>query len=189
MRAVVSKLRTREIVVTTVILILSFSIYQSFTGFYPTYLIEVKGLSHPTATVLFSFYFSLGIFIQPFSGAVYDRWGIRRALPLFLAVSTLGLVLLPFVRGIYSILGVTVLLSCMLSTIAVTMPYLTTVLPDEIKGTGLGVLRTAYMLFGALSPAVFGVIADLGHFDAGFFLLAALVGVVILLVTLIPTTV
>lgn len=185
-RLVVAELRRPAIIIVTAILILGFSVFQAFTGFYPTYLIEAKGLSPSIATALFSFYFALAILVQPLSGAVYDRLGIRRTLPLFLGFAVIGLVLLPFVTGLGALIAITVLLSCMTSNIAVTMPYITDVLPEAIQGTGLGILRTVYMLVGAWSPTILGTLGDLGYFDEAFLMLAALIGGVILLSTQLP---
>lgn len=182
-RYVLAELLRPAVLTVTAILILAFSVFQAFTGLYPTYLIEAKGLAPPVATGLFSLYFGVAILVQPLAGAVYDRLGIRRALPLFLSIATAGLVALPFVEPLWALAGVTLLLSGMTSTIAITIPYLTDTLPEEIQGTGLGVLRTTYMLLGAPSPALFGTLADQGLFDEGFLVLAALVVTIILLGT------
>lgn len=176
--AVLHELRRPPIIIVTVILILSFSIWQSFTGFYPTYLIEVKGFSPSVATGIFSLYFALGIVIQPLAGAAYDRFGIRRTLPVFLGGAAMALIALPVTTGLIPVLGLTVFLAGMMSNIAVTMPFLTDELPSEIQGTGLGVLRTGYMMIGAISPTLFGSLADVGLFDEAFWLLAVLVGLI-----------
>lgn len=185
-RLVGAELRRPAVVMVTGVLILGFSVWQAFTGFYPTYLIENKGLSPSVAAAVFSFYFALGILIQPMAGSVYDEWGIRRTLPAFLGVAAIGLVALPLADGIVSIVAVTVPLACMMSNIAVTMPYLTRILPEEIQGTGLGILRTAYMLLGATSPFLFGLLADFGYFDEGFRVLAGAVVVMVLVVLRLP---
>lgn len=185
-RHILAELRRPAVLLVAAVLVLGFGVWQTVTGFYPTYLIEVKGLSPTVATSLFSFFFGLAVIIQPLSGVIYDWLGIRRTLPLFLGTTIVGLVLLPLVDGTWPLIGVTVLLSCMTSTIAVTMPYLTDLLSKEIQGTALGILRTTYMLIGATAPALFGTLADLGHFDIGFFALATLVGMMLALVTLLP---
>jgi MFS family permease len=185
-RLVGAELRRPAVVMVTGVLILGFSVWQAFTGFYPTYLIENKGLAPSMAAAVFSFYFALGILIQPMAGSIYDDWGIRRTLPAFLSVAAVGLVALPLAEGLLQIVPVTVLLACMMSNIAVTMPYLTRILPEEIQGTGLGILRTAYMLLGATSPFLFGLFADLGYFDQGFWILAGAVLVMILVILRLP---
>jgi hypothetical protein len=44
-------------------------------------------------------------------------------------------------------------------------------LPDEIRGSGFGLLRTGYIAFGAVGPPIVGVLADAGRFDGAFLLL------------------
>lgn len=182
-RYVLGVLTHPSIVVVTCVLILGFSIWQAFTGFYPSYLIEVKGLSTAVSTGLFSLFFGFGIVVHPLSGAVYDRYGIRTTFPLFFGPAVVGLVLLPVVERLWAIALLTIVLSTLLGNIAITTPYLTAALPTDIQGTGLGVIRTGYMLIGSTSPVLFGTLADRGFFDEGFYLLAALASVMILLVT------
>lgn len=187
-RYVLAELRSPPIVIVTIILIFGFSLWQAFTGFYPTYLIEEKDFSPTIATGLFSFYFMLGIGIHPLSGAVYDRFGIRVALPAFFGVTMGALVLLPLIEGFWPLVAVTILLSSMLGNIAITMPYLTASLPDNIQGTGLGVLRSTYMLIGAASPTFFGLLAQRGFFDEGFIILGGMAGVMIILALRLPVS-
>jgi len=42
-----------------------------------------------------------------------------------------------------------------------------------MQGTGLGVLKAGWMVLGATSPLLIGVLADYGRFDEAFFVLAA----------------
>jgi len=169
---VLGELRRPPVLLVAVMLVFTVSVWQTFTGFYPTYLVEVKGLASTTAAVVFGFFFALAIVIQPLAGAIYDRVGIRRTLPLFLGATAAGFLLLPFVSRTPVIVAVTVLLGCMTSVIAVAMPYLTDLLPDDVQGTGLGLLRSSYMLVGAASPTVFGAVAEMGYFEVGFSALA-----------------
>jgi len=185
-RYVVSELRRPPIVVVTLILVLGFSLALTLTGFYPTYLIEEKGLSPAVAAALFSLYFALGVFVKPLAGSAYDRFGIRRTLPVIFVLAIVALLSLSVVESLWSLVLVTVLLSSLLGNIAITMPYLTDLLPEEIQGTGLGLLRTTYMLFAAASPPLFGILADHGYFDEGFVLLAAVAGAMALLALLLP---
>lgn len=185
-RYVVSELRRPPIVIVTLILVLGFSLALTLTGFYPTYLIEEKGLSSAVAATLFSLYFALGVFVKPLAGSAYDRFGIRQTLPVVFALAIVALLSLSVVESLWSLVLVTVLLSSLLGNIAITMPYLTDLLPEEIQGTGLGLLRTIYMLFAAASPSLFGILADRGYFDEGFVLLAAVAGTMALLALLLP---
>jgi len=186
LRAVLSEIRRPTVVLTALVLTLGFGVWQAFTGFYPTYLIERKGLSPTVAASLFGLYFALGIGIQPATGAAYDRFGIRRTLPVLFVVVGVALALLPTLEGLVPLVGITVVLSFMLGNIAVLLPYLTAQLPDEIQGTCLGLIRTIYMTIGAASPLVFGAIADRGLFDEAFWILAAVLAVNLLFVFRLP---
>jgi len=184
-RYVFSGVLRREIVIMTIILILINAIYQSFTGFYPTYLVETKGLPTSIVTALFGLFFALGMVIQPVSGALYDRFGMRRTLTFFMGVVTGALALLPWVEGLVPVAIITVFVSFLLGFGAITTPYLTAALPWDMQGTGLGFLRTIYMTTAAGSPVLFGAIADRGFFDEVFLLLGVLAGVTIALTLLI----
>ena len=185
-RAVSAELRRPAVGLVTAVLVLEFSLWQAFSGLYPTYLIEVKNVSPSTTAILFGLYFAIGAVIQPLAGATYDRIGIRKTVPAFLIPTVIGLSLLPFTDGLLQIVPVTVLTGCMMANIAITMPYLTSILQEDLQGIGLGVLRTGYMMFGATSPLLFGVFADRGYFDYGFWVLAGAGLLMVLIATRLP---
>ncbi|WP_255198498.1 MFS transporter [Halorarius litoreus] len=181
-----SELRDSDLGIVTVILILFFLTWQSFTGFYPTYLVEVKGLSSATAGLLFSAFFAFGILVKPVAGAAYDRIGMRRSLVIILAGPVVGFGALPFVEGVWPLVAITAIVSTMLGSGAVTQSFLADAFSEEIRGTGLGVIRTITAVIGATGPVLFGSIADRGYFDEGYLLLAAILAVVILLTLRLP---
>lgn len=185
-RAVIDALSHRSILLVTLIQTLGYCVWQAFTGFYPTYLIEVKGLAAPTATLLFGGFFALGIVVKPITGAAYDAHGARSVLPAVMAVLALAMGLLPFVDSLPGIIVVTALASAVLGYATVTLTYLTAALPAAIQGTALGSLRTGYMVLGAASPTVMGVIAEAGYFDEGFLLLAVVAAVTVGLSLFVP---
>lgn len=183
---VVAELRRANLLFVAFILFLYILIWQSFTGLYPTYLVDVKELSSSAAGVLFSVFFAFGVVVKPVSGAAYDRIGMRRALVLVLLLPVVGLVLLPLIDGFWALGAVTALVSTMLGTGAITQSFLSDAIPDDIQGTGLGIVRTTSATLGAAGPVLFGGIADRGYFDEGYVLLAALLVVVILLTVRLP---
>lgn len=185
-RYIVSELRQPEIIVVTVIEILAFSVWQSFTGFYPTYLIEVKELSPTVSSGLFGLFFAVGVIVQPLAGGAYDRVGIWRSLPVVMGVITVALVALPLLEGFWPLVAGTVLAGSILGYGTIVLPYMTDALPEDMKGTGLGVLRTVYMTIGAGSPLLFGALADRGFFDEAFVLLATLAGTTVLISIVVP---
>ncbi|WP_254525779.1 MFS transporter [Natrinema caseinilyticum] len=185
-RLIFSELRESNLGFVTIILILFFLIWQSFTGLYPTYLVEVKGLSSSTAGLLFSTFFAFGVVVKPLAGAAYDRIGMRSALVIVLAGPVVGLGLLPFIEGVWALVGITAIVSTMLGSGAITQSFLANAFSAEIRGTGLGIVRTITAIIGATGPVLFGAIADRGYFDEGYLLLAAVLAVVILLTLRLP---
>ncbi|WP_418282262.1 MFS transporter [Halorubrum sp. DTA98] len=174
-RTVGGAFRSRPVLVVALVQTLGYCTWQAFTGFYPTYLIDVKGFAPTTATVLFGGFFAMGALVKPLSGRAYDSYGVRPTLPVILFVAAGALAALPFADSASAVLAVTLFLSVFLGYSTVTLTYLTAALPTGVQGSGLGALRTGYMVIGAASPVVAGTIAEAGFFDEGFFLLAGLV--------------
>lgn len=147
-------------------------VFQGFIGFFPTYLVYIKGLSPRTAAVLFSVFLGLGLIVQPLAGASMDAFGIKRALAGVLSVVAVGLWALTIIEHLVGLLGLTVLLSSLRGYGVITQTYLTEALPAEMKGSGLGALRSGWMLLGAASPIVIGALGDQGYFGQAFVMLA-----------------
>jgi MFS family permease len=166
----------------TVLLVLWSVIVQAFVGFYPTYLIDIKGLSTQFATGLFGFFFGLGILIKPVSGRAYDRIGVRYPLLGLMGTAAVALAAVPFLRDAWSFVAVTVLASSLLGYETIIISDLTARLPEGTQGTNLGALRTVYVMLGAASPVVFGAVADRGYFDEAFVGIAVMGGVSVVLV-------
>ena len=141
-----------------------------------TYLVEIKDLPAETAATLFGGFFLLGAVIQPISGSLMDRIGVRGTLIGYMSVCVLALCLLPFAEGLAPIAGVTALVAAWNGTPVVTQTYVADTLPTDMQGTGFGTLKAGWMLAGATAPALVGLLADAGLFDEAFFLLAAVGG-------------
>ena len=185
-RYVYGELRRPTMTFMAFIMFLFIFIWQSFTAFYPTYLVVEKGLSASLAGVLFGSFFAVGVIVKPFAGAAYDRIGMRGALIGVLIGPVVGLALLPVVEGFWSIVAVTALVSTMLGSGAITQSFLAESFAEEVRGTGLGIVRTITATVGAGGPVVFGVLGDYGYFDQGYFALAIIMAGVILLTLRMP---
>ena len=181
-----SVFRQPSVVYATAVLILGLFVWQAFTSFYPTYLVEVKGLSTTVASFLFGIFFALGILIKPLAGGAYDRFGIRRSLTIVASGPTIGLIVLPYVDALWMLIIVTALVSTLLGFATVVEPSLLHSLPVEIRGTGFGILRSVGFTIGATSPVLFGAAADRGFFDEMFIVLAVFAAAMILLAFRIP---
>lgn len=186
--AVFGELRRPAIGFMTGILFLYILVWQSVTAFYPTYLTTVKDLSPSVASLLFGFFFAVGVVVKPIAGAAYDRIGMRAALVGVLLPPAVGLAVLPFVEPLWLLVPTTALISTMLGSGAVTQSFLADSFTAERQGTGLGVVRTTTATLGAAGPVIFGVIGEYGYFDEGYLVLAAIMAAVILLTLWMPDT-
>jgi ACS family hexuronate transporter-like MFS transporter len=173
---ILGELRQPTLVFMGVILFLYIGIWQTFSAFYPTYLIENKGLSATVASGLFGLLFAVGVVAKPLAGATYDRIGIRGSLPIVLGGSIIGFAILPVIQGFWPLVAVTVLISTMLGSGAITQSYLAETIPTDIQGTGLGAVRSTASTMGAMGPVLFGAVAERGYFDEGYVFLAVLWG-------------
>jgi MFS family permease len=171
MRKVATAVRTSRVLAVTVLLSLNMFLYQSVTGFLPTYLVAEKGVDPGTAATLFSLFFAAAIGLQFLSGVVADRLGNRVAIAAFVGASVPAFALLTVVESFPALVGVVLLLSCLLGAMPPVNAAGLAALPAEIRGSGFGLLRTGYIAFGAAGPPSVGLLADAGRFDGAFLLL------------------
>lgn len=183
-RTLVVELRNPGMILTTIVLFLYIFVWQAFTGFYPTYLVEVKGLSSSVAGLLFGLFFALGVPVKPLAGSAFDRLGLNRSLLLVLGGPLVGFLMLPSIQGFWPLVATIAVLSTVLGSGAITQGFLADSLARDVRGTGLGVIRGTSALFGATGPFVFGGLADRGYFDEGYLMLGGLLAAAIVLVTL-----
>lgn len=171
MRNVAAMARVRSVVQITTVHFLTIFLYQSVTGFLPTYFVEMKNLQADTAALLYGSFFAVAIGIQFASGLASDRFGKRITMSGFLVLSVPGFVLLPYADGVLLLAGVTVLLSFMLGGLPPAHSYAVQALPSNVQGSGYGLIRTLYIAFGAAGPPLVGLLADIGLFDEAFLVL------------------
>lgn len=186
-RRVASAIGDRGIPVVVSIHILLSVVSNGFLGFYPTYLIQVKGFSAQMAAFLFGSYFAFGTVIQPIVGIARDRFGSRMTLGLIAGLVFAGLIALQFGDSIGYILLLTALISHRNGVGVVTNTFIADTLDDDIKGSGLGLLRTSWLFTGSLSPIFVGVLGDLGQLNFAFLVLAGISGIAVGLTLLVPS--
>ncbi len=174
MRAVLSVVRQPRVLAVTALLSANMFLYQSVTGFLPTYLVVAKGLEPGAAAALYSLFFSAAIAVQFLSGIVSDRHGNRRAIAAFLVLSIPAFVGLTAVESLPMVVVAVVGLSVILGALPPVNAVGVGALPEAIRGSGFGLLRTGYMVLGALGPPLVGVLGDAGYFDLAFILLGGL---------------
>lgn len=173
-------------VVVLVHILLSFASH-GFLGFYPTYLIDVKGFSAQTAAIIFGMYFAFGIVLQPIIGIAKDRFGSKLTLGLIASTFFIGLAAVQFGETLLHFVIITVFLSNRNGLGVVTNTYIADALPDDIKGSGLGMLRTVWQFVGATSPVFVGFLGALGHLNTAFIVLAAIAAITIVLTVFVPS--
>lgn len=173
-RYVGSELATPPVLLGTVILAIYFALWVAFSSFYPTYLIDVKGQSEPVAGVLFGLFFISGVVVKPLAGTAFDRIDIGRTFVVVGGVSGLALMTLPAVDSVPAIALLTILVSPILGSGTLSMSLLLEELPDDVQGSGFGLIRTLTLGIASVSPVLFGTVAESGFFDEGFVLLGVL---------------
>lgn len=179
-------LGNRSVLLVTASMFLSSVVYQSFTGFYPTYLVLEKGFSGEFAALLYGGFFAVGIVLQLVSGPSGDLIGMRWTIAVSLGIATVGLALLPFVDQLIAIVLLSGMLSAQLAYWPVVNAYTIEVMPTEMQGTGFGIVRTAYLLSASGGAAVVGYFGDAGMLDTAFLLLAGIAGLSLCLCWFLP---
>lgn len=172
-------------VVVTVHLLLAFA-SLGFLGFYPTYLVEVKGFAPDVAALVFGLYFAVGVVVQPLVGASSDTFGPRVTLTTIAGLFSLGLFAVRAGDSVLFFVLVTVLLSNRNGVGVVTNTFIAETLPADIKGSGLGLLRSTWILVGATSPLFVGYLGDFGRLDQAFLVLAGVAGLATALALFVP---
>lgn len=184
---VLREFRRAEVVYGTAIIFLFAGMWMSFSGFFPEYLVRAKGLSVPRAGGLFGALFGLGMVVKPIAGTLFDRYGVRRTITGLVVVSSVGFVVLSQARQFHELLVATALVSLFLGTGTIGMSMILESLPDDVTGTGIGILRTGTFSVAAMGPVVVGVLADRNYFDEAILGLAVLPVLMFLVVLRFPT--
>lgn len=188
-RRVFAEVASRPALLITGVLLFENFVWQAFTGFYPTYLVEMKGLSSQLAATVYGLFFASGVGVQSLAGASSDRIGVKPTLVGVTALVIVALSALPFLESLPALVACTLLVSVVMGISPSALTYLVNTLPEEMQGSGLGLLRTIYMLFASAGPIVIGAVADAGLFDEAFFLLAGVIGLSLVCSLLVPSRV
>ncbi|MFB6122294.1 MAG: MFS transporter [Haloferacaceae archaeon] len=177
MAKVTTAVRKPRVLAVAALLSLNMFLYQGVTGFLPTYLVAEKGVAPGSAATLYSLFFAAAIGVQFLAGVVADRRGNRVAIAAFVGLSVPAFVLLTVVESFPALIAVVLLLSSLLGAMPPINAAGIDALPEDVRGSGFGLLRTGYIAFGALGPPTVGVLADVGRFDVAFLFLAVIAAV------------
>jgi len=150
--------------------------YQGITAFLPTYFVEVKGLGAAVASTLFGLFFAAGAIWQWTAGVTADRMGAQRTLVGIGVVATVTVLVLPFMGGLVPLALLSLLLGIRLGFGPLNNAYVASALPEDVRGSGLGLFRSLQLLVSSVGSLIVGVMADAGWFDAAFLLLGGITG-------------
>ncbi|WP_254538503.1 MFS transporter [Halomarina litorea] len=183
---VARSLSRRSVLLASTLMLAMFFVYQGVTAFLPTYLVEEKALSEPLAATLFGLFFAGGVVSQLAVGRLGDRYGPRPALVGVVGTSALLLAVVPAVSGVGALAALSVGLSVQLGVWPVAFSYTVGELPDAVQTSGLGLLRSGYLVLGSLGSLFVGVLADAGRFDEAFLALSGVALLALLVCFLLP---
>lgn len=171
-RAYLAAFRAPRFAVFSLLAIVAAFVINGLVSFLPLYLSDGAGLSTERASLIYSAFF-VAAAVQPFTGGVADRVGPLRVIAGLLVVALACLVAL--------ILGsATLVLGAATFGLGVGLhgfrpvrdAHFVTVIPDDVAGGTLGVVRTAMLAAAAAAPAVVGYLSDVATFRVAFSVLA-----------------
>ncbi|MEF8831880.1 MAG: MFS transporter, partial [Halobacteriales archaeon] len=159
--------------------------YNGAVAFLPLYLTDAAGVSPGRAALLYSGLFAVSL-VQAITGDLSDRVGRLPVMAglLFFAGAGLALVL---IAATPAVLAVAVLAFGVggHGYRPVRGAYLVSIIPDDVAGGTLGIVRTLIMGSGAAAPAVVGYLSDVAGFDVAFGALVGVVAVALALVSVL----
>jgi len=142
----------------------------------PTFLVDHHGLSMARAGLLFSAYFVVVAACQPVSGWVADALDREAVVAALFATGAVGYAALAVDTRLVVAVPAVALVGAAMAWGPPVQSRAVDALADTERGVGFGLVRTGYILVGALGPLVVGTVADTAGWTAGAGLLAALLG-------------
>lgn len=156
------------------VIVLQAFAWNALAAFFPLYLSEEKGFTGGMAGILFSLLFVVSI-SQAVTGELSDRVGQLRITLVLFAGMAVGLGALVVSTSIPILLVTTIVLGISFHGIRpVRDSYLMELIPTQLGGGTLGLIRTIMTGIGALGPVVMGYSADIAGFDVAFVLITVI---------------
>ncbi|MEM4781591.1 MAG: MFS transporter [Halalkalicoccus sp.] len=177
--AVVALLSRPAIAYTTVLAVIAAFTWQATASFLPAFLIGHHGYSTGLAGALFSLYFVAHGVFAPAIGGLSDRFGRDPVLGATLAVGILAYPLLVVGPSIPVVAGAVALAGVAMSWSAPLQDRFIVRLSAGEKNRGFGLVRTVYMLLGALGSVVTGTLADLAGWGVAYGALGGLLAIAV----------
>jgi MFS family permease len=172
-RAYLAAFRAPRFAAFSLLAVLAAFTINGLVSFLPLYLSDGAGLSTGTASLLFALFF-LAAGVQPLTGDLADRFGPLGVIAALLALAVAALAVLLAGSG-RPVLGAAVFgLGLGLHGFRpVRDAHFVAVIPTDVAGGTLGVVRTAMLVAAAAAPAVVGYLSDVATFRVAFGVLGA----------------
>jgi MFS family permease len=169
---------------TTVVAVMMGFTFQSITSFFPTFLVEYRGIEPGLAGIGFGIVFGLSSLAQPAAGKLSDAVSRDVAIGSSVALTATGIAVLLVVAGPVGLVVGAGLLGVGVSWPGTIQARFMDQLNDEERGYGFGLVRTVYMFLGASGSAVVGGLADSYGWLASYGLVVGLLGTVLALLAI-----
>ncbi len=154
-------------------------VVQGMLSFLPTFLIEHHGYSTPVAGAAFSAFFVVRATGQFLLGELSDYRGRDIAIGVSLFAGCAGTVVLVLAPADVAITAGVALVGLGASFFAALDPRFLDHLSPEERGTGFGLVRTAYTVVGSAGSLGVGLLADLFGWRVAFLVLGGLFAITI----------
>ena len=157
----------------TAALLVAYSLYafvwQSMTGFLPTFLQNAKGFDAVLAGGGFAALFVVGATVKPLAGSLGDRISRPVVASGALVAATLALAgVLAASSTVLVAVAVVAFAAGLMAYPPVMQAYLMDAFPDGSMGGDLGATRTVYLGFGSLGTTYVGFVAERADYATAF---------------------
>lgn len=164
---------------TTIAVLGEFAILATMS-FLPTFLVQYHGYSLGLAGVLFSGYFAIVALGQPGSGWLSDRIGRDPVLGLTMLAGAIGYAALATgPSSLYFVAPAVAFVGAGMSWGSPLQSRVMDDLEDADRGLGFGLVRTLYILLGAMGNTVVGASADLWGWGVAIGILGSLLAIAV----------
>lgn len=174
LRSMVGLLSRPAIAYTTLLSVLCAFTWQATASFLPTFFVEGQQLSPTVASALFSLYFVVHGITQPVMGSLSDRIGRDSTAIVSMSAGIVGYGLLVVSDGLPQFVVGVLFVGLAMSWGAPIQSRFMDLLAASERGTGFGLVRTAYMTTGATGSVAIGALADLYGWNVSFTLLVGI---------------
>jgi MFS family permease len=142
--------------------------FQAFSSFFPTFLVQYRGVEPGAAGVALGVGFALSAVAQTVAGRLSDAVGRDAAIAASFVLAGTGVTTLLAVPGTVGLVAGTVVLGVGIAWPGVVQARVMDQLSDAERGVGFGLARTVYMFVAAAGSVLTGVLADVGGWPLAY---------------------